>query len=74
MKKETIEHRINVRVDAEIKEAFLRKAESEGKTVTNVILELVNQYLGRDAQTNELADIKQRLEAVERSLMGELLA
>ncbi|MEH1775077.1 hypothetical protein [Nostoc sp.] len=74
MKKEAAEHRINVRVDPSIKEAFTQKVEAEGKTVTNVVLELVNQYLGRSTQSNELAELRQRLEAVERSLSGELQA
>ncbi|MEH1853451.1 MAG: ribbon-helix-helix protein, CopG family [Nostoc sp.] len=74
MSKEVTEPRINIRVDNDIKEAFARKVEAEGKTMTVVVTELIEQYLGLGQRSNELADLRQRLEAVERTLSGEYIA
>ncbi|MEH2139458.1 hypothetical protein [Nostoc sp.] len=71
MGKEVTEPRINIRVDNAIKEAFLQKVEAEGKTMTVVVTELIEQYLGRGVRSSELTELRQRLEVVERTLSGE---
>lgn len=66
------ETRVNVRIDPEIREMFYQKVNSEGKTVTNVILELITQYLkNKQPESGELSQVMERIEKLEKLVLGE---
>lgn len=74
MDKDSTEKRLSVRIDPSLKDSFLRKVDSEGKTATNVIHELVRYYLSQDNQSDEIQEVKKRLEQLERIVQGECVA
>lgn len=63
---ENSESRVNVRIDPDIRDRFYKKVASEGKTVTNVVLELIRQYLedGQPESTN-ISDLENRIAELE---------
>ncbi|RUS97625.1 hypothetical protein DSM106972_083620 [Dulcicalothrix desertica PCC 7102] len=66
------ETRINVRISPEKKDALVRKAELEGKGITDVILNLIDDYLG-DGSNVRVVDLAKRIEALEKKV-GESVA
>lgn len=67
------ETRINIRISAEKRQALYDKANSEGRTVTNVLLALIDQYLG-DKPSGEIIELRQRIQRLEEAVMGETAA
>ncbi|MBW4601073.1 MAG: DUF1778 domain-containing protein [Calothrix sp. FI2-JRJ7] len=66
------ETRINVRISPEKKDALVRKAELEGKGITDVILNLIDDYLD-DGSNVRVVDLAKRIEALEKKV-GESVA
>lgn len=66
------ETRINVRISPQKKDALVRKAELEGKGITDVILSLIDDYLG-DGSNVRVVDLAKRIEALEKKV-GESVA
>ncbi len=62
---------ISVETTQEIKEALKRKAGMEGKTVTDVISSMVNEYLNTptsEAQENNVISLQQKIEEMQQTL------
>ncbi len=79
---------LNIRVDTELKEAFIAKAKKNGTTATDLIVGFMQQYLGIepkkpiagvdaeiDARLAELEDrLSARIAALEKALPGKQIA
>lgn len=63
---------ISIEIDPETKKAFNDKVEQEGKTVTSVLKQFIEEYLSADASRNlpSLIEITQRLKLVEEKIQG----
>ncbi len=62
-----------VRISTEKKEAFMDKVKQEGKNASEVLLDLIDSYLGALARTNDLEELKQGLrEELKAELRQEL--
>ena len=62
---------ISVETTQEIKEALKRKAGIEGKTVTNVISNMVNEYLNSPAseeQATNVISLEQKVQEMQQTL------
>ncbi len=68
------ESRLNIRISPQKKEAFYEKVKQEGKNATDVLIDLIDQYLGIKAQSGEIVELKQRVEKLEEALLGEATA
>ncbi|MEH2028483.1 MAG: hypothetical protein V7K67_02170 [Nostoc sp.] len=68
------ESRVSVRVEPELRAAFYAKAQEEGRTATSVIIDFINQYLGGRTSISELTELRQRVERIEATQRGELMA
>ncbi|MDY6901718.1 MAG: hypothetical protein SWZ49_27110 [Cyanobacteriota bacterium] len=68
------ESRLNIRISPQKKEAFYEKVKQEGKNATDVLIDLIDQYLGIKAQSGEIVELKQRVEKLEEALLGEAAA
>jgi hypothetical protein len=68
------ETRLNIRISPEKKDALYKKAEEEGKTVTDLLLLMIDQYLGLAPEKGELVSIKKRLQRLEEVVLGEIAA
>jgi len=69
------DNRIMVRISTEKKEAFMNKVKEEGKNASEVLLELIDSYLGSLslAKNHELEALKQGLsEEIKAELRQEL--
>lgn len=68
---------LNIRMDGELKEAFIKKAKENGTTVTDLIVAYAKEYLGiveTQKSNNEISDLRQRLIQLEQMVMGESAA
>ncbi len=67
---------LNIRMDRELKNAFIKKARENETTVTDLIVAYAKEYLGLEPKksNDEIADLKQRLIKLEQMVMGELAA
>ena len=68
------ESRLYIRISPQKKEAFYEKVKQEGKNATDVLIDLIDQYLGIKAQSGEIVELKQRVEKLEEALLGEAAA
>ncbi|MEH1787528.1 MAG: hypothetical protein V7L23_18625 [Nostoc sp.] len=68
------QYRVSVRVEPELRAAFYAKAAEEGRTATSVIIDFINQYLGGKTSISELTELRQRVERIEATQRGELIA
>ncbi len=69
------ETRINIRIAPEKKDAFLQKVKLEGKNVTDVLIDLIDQYVGNKAEAGgEILELKQRVQKLEEMVLGETAA
>lgn len=69
------DNRIMVRISTEKKEAFMSKVKDEGKNASEVLLDLIDSYLGTSSLTksNDLEALKQGLrEELKAELRQEL--
>ncbi|MBD2458326.1 hypothetical protein H6G80_30195 [Nostoc sp. FACHB-87] len=67
------DNRIMVRISTEKKEAFMNKVKQEGKNASEVLLDLIDSYLGVLSRNNELEELKQGLrEEIKAELRQEL--
>jgi hypothetical protein len=75
-----IESRLTIRLEEEIRKAFRAKVEAQGKTVTDVLVEFINQYLESETPSERIYDVSQieqrvqRLESLVEQCLGELAA
>ncbi|WP_017317859.1 hypothetical protein [Mastigocladopsis repens] len=69
-------NQLNIRVDEEIKKAFIRKAKEEGTTATDLLVNYMKQYLGilPNSPSDEMAEMKKRLLKLEQVVLGESAA
>lgn len=68
------ESRLNIRISPEKKDAFYQKVKQEGKNATDVLIDLIDQYLGSRAEQGEIVELRQRIEKLEEVLLGEIAA
>ncbi len=62
-----------VRISTEKKEAFMDKVKQEGKNASEVLLDLIDSYLGVLTRSNDLEELKQGLrEELKAELRQEL--
>jgi hypothetical protein len=75
-----IESRLTIRLEEEIRKAFRAKVEAQGKTVTDVLVEFINQYLESETPSERIYDVSQieqrvqRLESLVEQCLGEFAA
>ncbi|MEH1912781.1 hypothetical protein [Nostoc sp.] len=74
-----IESRLTIRIEEEIRTAFRSKVEAQGKTVTDVLLKFIKEYVETENSENshDVAQIEQRvqrLESLVEECLGELVA
>ena len=71
-----------IRIDSDIKKAFMDKARSEGKTASSVIMQWITAYLSAEGQEvsdisqvrTEVEQMKREMEEMRSTLMGKLVA
>jgi hypothetical protein len=63
------DNRIMVRISTAKKEAFMNKVKQEGKNASEVLLELIDSYLGVSGRYDEL---EERLQTLKEELTEEL--
>lgn len=68
------ETRINIRISPEKKDAFYEKVKQEGKNATDVLIELIDQYLGNKVESNDIVELRQRVAKLEELVLGETAA
>ncbi|MBD2212205.1 hypothetical protein H6G41_33740 [Tolypothrix sp. FACHB-123] len=68
------ETRINIRIAPEKKDAFYEKVRQEGKNATDVLIGLIDQYLGNKVESNDIVELKQRVAKLEEVVLGETAA
>jgi hypothetical protein len=66
--------RLNIRIPGDKKDALQKKAESEGKTVTDTIMLLIDQYLGLLPENTQMVSFEKRLQKLEEVVLGEIAA
>ncbi len=67
------ETRLNIRISPDKKDALQAKAKQDGKTITEVISSLIDQYLGvNPLPIGEIVELKQRLEKLEKEVRGSM--
>ncbi|HLP88412.1 MAG TPA: DUF1778 domain-containing protein [Nostocaceae cyanobacterium] len=76
-----VESRLTIRLNQDIRDALRRKSEAEGKTVTEVIVSFIMEYLKQPTENTEgekaSLTVEQRLERLESLIdrhLGELAA
>ncbi|MBN3905630.1 MAG: hypothetical protein HWQ35_03325 [Nostoc sp. NMS1] len=74
-----IESRLTIRIEEEMRTAFRSKVEAQGKTVTDVLLKFIKEYVETENSENshDVAQIEQRvqrLESLVEECLGELVA
>jgi len=74
-----IESRLTIRIEEEIRTAFRSKVEAQGKTVTDVLLKFIKEYVETENSENghDVAQIEQRVQRLEflvEECLGELVA
>ncbi|MBD2033921.1 hypothetical protein H6F76_02485 [Leptolyngbya sp. FACHB-321] len=69
---------LNIRVDQELKEAFIAKAKTDGTTATDLIVGFMQQYLGIESKkpigTVNVVEIDTRLAELEDRLSDRIAA
>ncbi len=68
------ESRLNIRISPEKKDAFYQKVKYEGKNATDVLIDLIDQYLGNKVESGEILELRQRVEKLEEVVLGETAA
>ncbi|PHJ59556.1 hypothetical protein VF14_08740 [Nostoc linckia z18] len=68
------ESRLTIRINLDKREALKKKAEEEGKNVTEVLTEFIDQYLGLKQVASPLEMRVTRLEKIVEEKLGELAA
>ncbi|MBN3957388.1 hypothetical protein [Nostoc sp. NMS8] len=74
-----IESRLTIRIEEDIRSAFRSKVEAQGKTVTDVLLKFIKEYVETENSESghDVAQIEQRvqrLESLVEECLGELVA
>lgn len=72
---------ISFEIDPDTREAFSQQLESEGKTISSVLRQFIEDYLANAAPPQDMTEVIRRLEAVEKRvgienarLVGESVA
>ncbi|YAF99302.1 MAG: hypothetical protein AB3A66_29580 (plasmid) [Nodularia sp. CChRGM 3473] len=68
------ETRINIRIAPEKKDAFYQKVKQEGKNATDVLIDLIDQYLGNKVESGDILELRQRVAKLEEMVLGEIAA
>lgn len=68
---------LNIRIDADLKEAFIQKAKENGTTATDLIVRFIQQYLGLEsdrlaAAAVDSSAIQQQMAEIEKRLYEQL--
>lgn len=73
--KEDIMGQLNIRIDDELKEAFIKKAKENNSSATELLIEYMKQYLAspQKNESQKIDELERRLVRVEQAL-GELAA
>jgi antitoxin component of RelBE/YafQ-DinJ toxin-antitoxin module len=66
---------LNIRIDDELKDAFIKKAKENNSSATELLIEYMKQYLASPQKTEsqKIEDLEKRLVKVEQ-ILGELAA
>jgi antitoxin component of RelBE/YafQ-DinJ toxin-antitoxin module len=66
---------LNIRIDDELKEAFIKKAREHNSSATELLIEYMKQYLAtpHKNESQKIEDLEKRLVKVEQ-VLGELAA
>ncbi len=67
------DNRLMIRINTDKKEAFMNKVKEEGKNASQVLLDLIDSYLGVLARNDELEELRKGLrEEIKAELKKEL--
>ena len=67
------DNRLMIRISTDKKEAFMNKVKEEGKNASEVLLDLIDSYLGVLARNHELEELRKGLrEEIKAELKKEL--
>ncbi len=67
------DNRLMIRINTDKKEAFMNKVKEEGKNASEVLLDLIDSYLGVLARNDELEELRKGLrEEIKAELKKEL--
>jgi hypothetical protein len=67
---------LNIRIDDELKDAFIKKAKEDNTSATELLIDYMKQYLtspARKTETQKIEEMEKRLRKVEQ-MLGELAA
>lgn len=66
---------LNIRIDDDLKEAFIRKAKENNTSATELLIEYMKEYLAspQKNESQKIEDLEKRLVKVEQ-VLGELAA
>lgn len=66
---------LNIRIDEELKEAFIKKAKEHNTNATELLIEYMKQYLAtpQKNESQKIEELEKRLVKVEQ-VLGELAA
>lgn len=66
---------LNIRIDDELKEAFIKKAKENNTSATELLIEYMKQYLAapQKSESQKIEELERRLVKVEQ-VLGELAA
>lgn len=62
------DERIIFRLSSNLKTAFMAKAQAENKRYTDVLIELLEQYVNQSDDSSEIEEIKLRLQKLEEEV------
>lgn len=68
------ETRLNIRISPDKKDAFYQKVKQEGKNATDVLIDLIDQYLGNKVESGDILELRQRVAKLEEVVLGETAA
>ncbi|MEO0684283.1 MAG: ribbon-helix-helix protein, CopG family [Cyanobacteria bacterium J06649_11] len=64
---------LTIRIPLEVKEAFKKKAQNEGRNVSEVLMQFINEYLGNQESPKQLS-LETRVARIENILEKKLEA
>jgi predicted HicB family RNase H-like nuclease len=72
---EQIMGQLNIRIDDELKEAFIRKAKENSTSATELLIDYMKEYLAspQKSESQKIDELERRLVKVEQ-VLGELAA
>ena len=78
MQDKILDEQIGVRIDRETKDALTRKAKSEGRKTSEVVLRLIQKYLNEESNSSRIEEVniavkqlQEKVKHLETALLGK---